>query len=345
MCLDLYEGWEDLQVAWTLGDEGVIETTAEAFMFYLRALDDIPEETAHVHAKNFHKKVHALLDPITHLSWLVWCEELLSPGQAASMPGTSAMEVDADGEPKDDKSVHHFDQDKLADDEEASADDSSPTPSAKAIRPSSARCQSSWLRRRLPLLPRDSRKEPGKKEPARASHILKIPPCHFNLVTPHTFKRAHIDDSEPKSEHFHMLPEEPEVTTSSKMKSSKGKKRAKGSAVTSLSKLATTDEFLATITAEHDELQMCLSVTMSQFDLLLQDLQKMITDNHKFLGRKQLNLSVSRRRTGTVMPLGLVTACFCMLYLMFCFSAHMEQCTHHLWLQNLCCLFETIDMT
>ncbi|KZS99452.1 uncharacterized protein LAESUDRAFT_765518 [Laetiporus sulphureus 93-53] len=90
-CLNLYDEWKDLQVARTLGDEGVIETAVKAFASYLSALDDIPEETTHVHAKNFHKKAQALLDPIACPSWLVWCEELLFSGQAAALSGAKAM--------------------------------------------------------------------------------------------------------------------------------------------------------------------------------------------------------------------------------------------------------------
>ncbi|KZS99612.1 uncharacterized protein LAESUDRAFT_718572 [Laetiporus sulphureus 93-53] len=217
-----------------------------------------------------------------------------------STPSTPAMEVDADGEPKDDESVCHSDQDELADDEEASADDSSPPPSAEAVpRKGYKDC--------LPALPqlcsvptilaeekaasaaarlKKEPKELGKKELAPTSRTLKILPSRFNLVTTRTFKCTHINDLEPESKHFCVLPEEPEVTTSSKMKSSKGKKCTKGSAAMSSSRLAATDESLATVTAECDELRTCLSATMSQFNLLLQGSQKMAANNHKFLGHR-----------------------------------------------------------
>ncbi|KZS99460.1 uncharacterized protein LAESUDRAFT_765510 [Laetiporus sulphureus 93-53] len=124
-------------------------------------------------------------------------------------------------------------------------------------------------------------KEPVYGSPLSHAHAnpLSLP---INLITTCTFKRACIEDSKPEIEHFRMPPEELGATTSSKMKLLKGKKCVKGSAVTSSSKPATVDPSLATITAKHDELQTRLFAMMSQFDLLLQNSQKMSEDNHKF---------------------------------------------------------------
>ncbi|KZT02909.1 uncharacterized protein LAESUDRAFT_762341 [Laetiporus sulphureus 93-53] len=49
-----------------------------------------------------------------------------------SVPGTLAMDVNAEGEPKDTVSVHSSNQDELADDEKASTDEPSPMTSAEA---------------------------------------------------------------------------------------------------------------------------------------------------------------------------------------------------------------------
>ncbi|KZT01759.1 uncharacterized protein LAESUDRAFT_763496 [Laetiporus sulphureus 93-53] len=45
-------------------------------------------------------------------------------------------------------------------------------------------------------------KELAKKELAVTSHMLKILPYHFDLITTRTFKCAHIEDLKPEIEHF-----------------------------------------------------------------------------------------------------------------------------------------------
>ncbi|KZT01713.1 uncharacterized protein LAESUDRAFT_717305 [Laetiporus sulphureus 93-53] len=199
------------------------------------------------------------------------------------------MNVDTEGELEELISVCSSDQDELADDEKASTDDSSSTPPAEAASKKGRGSAPIILAEKKAAVIAKLQKELKKlvkMKPASTSHTLKILPYRFDLITTRSFKHAHIEDSEPKIEHFLVPLKEPEATTSTKMKSSKGKKYVKNSAAMSSSKLAAADVFLATITAEHNELQMQLSAMMSQFDLLLQSSQKMAEDNCNFFGQK-----------------------------------------------------------